>query len=297
MPIVNLQKSVKLNEEGALNTGDPSLIASGGTVYVDLALELSKLYGRNIRQGNTFYVSSVQIAMRPVGSGYDSGLAHTTRGQYIPATKHVKSAWQSGFRTWRRQNRLYAGATGSKTRFDDFELAYDASNLNSRTSKIYQSGVADTSADSCVLIGSSSSSIFSLEDYYESLNPPALPSRYSWNNTVIKDAKFDSKFPVAREFFVTGNMSTVVTDDTENALSNLIVIGDGTNMLSGASSTAPLYKPPEWMNVMCGLMKFESYVIADDTSVQAPDEAILEFVIHVKTVSYTHLTLPTMFEV
>lgn len=277
MPIVNIQRNVTLNQDGILNVGDPSLVATGGTSYVDLAVELSKLYGKSIRQGHSFKVLAVQTALRPVGSGYDSGLSAVTRVGYIPTTSHSRKAWNLAFKTWQRQKRLYAGATGGTVRYDDFELAYDVNNISSRTSHIYQSGIDDTSKDSCVLYGTSSNSIFAVSDFYDEMNPVNPPSRYSWNDAVVKDPKFDDKFPYPREFFTTADLSTVVTDDTVSILTN------GTNMLSGSTSTAPIFTFPEPANVCCGLMKFESYVTPDDTNVQAPDSATLEIVIHVKS--------------
>jgi len=277
MPIVNYQTVVKLNEQGWENLGDPSMVATGGDFTIDLALELSKLYGRNIRQGQNFKVKAVQMAMRPVGSGYDSGLAHTTVCNFVPTTKHSRQAWQQAYRLWKRQQRLFAGATGGFVAYDDLEFAYSAATTTPRTSTVLQSGITDSSDDVMVLTGSSNNSTFALEDYYDSMRPVYPPSVYSWNNNTVKEPKFDQKFPLAREFYVTGNMSTVVTDDSVSLVTN------GTNMLSGAQSNADIFEMPEAQNVLCGLMKFQTYVIPDDTAVQIPDSAVLEVAIHVES--------------
>ena len=42
MPVVNIQRSITLNEEGLLNSGDPSLIATGGDFQIDLARSSSR---------------------------------------------------------------------------------------------------------------------------------------------------------------------------------------------------------------------------------------------------------------
>lgn len=279
-----MQRSVTLNQEGLLNTGDPS--ARVFSTQVDLALELSKLYSKNIRQGANFRVKGVQVALRPADSGYDVGLSAHVRFAYCPTTKHTKSAWKSAFGTWYNQKKLRAGAIGKGTRYDDLEYAYSLAYQNSRTSTLLQGGITDGSPDKMVLYGSSSESnnVFALEDYWNSLQTAPLPSRYSVDNAIVKPAKFTTEFPLEREFFSTANASSVVTFETEQIP---VPLGDDLfndfTHLGGSLMDSTIDTLPECANVFCGLLNVQGWVMPDDTVIQWPDQAILEIAIWVES--------------
>ena len=273
MPVVNIQRSITLNEEGLLNSGDPSLIATGGDFQIDLALELSKMYGKNIRQGQNFKVKGIQTSLRPVGSGYDSGLAHSSVFSFVPTTKHSKTAWVQAYKLWAKQKRLFAGATGGYVNYDDLEFCYSSFYANGRTSSVRQSGLGDPNLDEMCLLGSSSDGVFALEDYYDSMRPVSPPSQYSWNNSTVKEAKYTDKFPLPREVYAAGQLSAAVSEAGEWPAV----------YLSAATATATIHEFPEAQNVLCGLIKCNTFVIADDVIGQTPDTAILEVAIFVES--------------
>jgi hypothetical protein len=286
MPIINLQHTVKLNEEGAINTGDPSQMVFNTTV--DLALELSKLYSKNIRQGANFRVKGVQAALRPVGSGYDVGLSSHVRFAYCPTTKHTKDAWKSLFGTWIGQKKLRAGALAKGTRYDDLEYAYDLGSVSTRTSTLLQGGLLDSTADKMVLYGSSSEDSgterISLQDYWNSLQIQPAPSRYSASNDIVKPAKFDTQFPVEREFFTSADASSVATFETRVIpVPGFEDIQTDLTHLGGSNFDSPIETLPECANVFCGLLNIKGWVVPDDTVAQWPDEAVLEMVIWVES--------------
>ena len=280
MPIINIQRVVNLNSAGITETGDPS--EQVFDTVVDLPLELSKLYSKNIRQGATFKIKGVQAAMRAANNEYDVGLASTIRFAYCPSTKHSRDAWKSVFSTWYNQKKLRAGAVGRYTRYDDLEYAYNVDHTTDRTSTLLQGGILDGDADQMVLYGSSneSSDIFSLQDHFNSLQIQPAPSRYSASGDVIKEPKFETEFPLERHFWATSEASSNVSFKTVGL--DAIDSVDITH-LGGSNSTADIHQLPECANALCGLLRITGWVIPDDTSLQREDEAILNIAIWVES--------------
>ena len=173
---------------------------------------------------------------------------------------------------------MRAGAIGSKVNYDDLEFAWNSSTADSRTSYLYQGGLNDSTQDKMVLLGSSNSGVFSLEDHYESMRPLAPVSRYAPEGTAIKDPKFTSKYPIPRQFSVTGELTSVATSlEVELLLTTLDYTG-----LSGASSDGDIHVLPEPADVLAGIMHCDVYVIPDDTVGQIQDEVIIEVAIWVE---------------
>lgn len=289
MPIINLQRTVTLESWVGDIGGDPS--AKVFETYVDLPLELSKLYSKNIRQGCTVNVKGVQVAMRAGDSGYDVGLASTVRFAYCPSTKHSRDAWKSMFTTWRNQKQLRAGAIGRHTRYDDLEYGYnldhktwDIAYGDNRISSLYQGGLADSTADKMVLYGSSSENnqLFSLQDHFDSLQQAPTASRYSVNNAVVKPPKFQSEFPLERHFWATSEASSVATfENTKITVPGFEDPEVTLTHLGGSNSTADIHLLPETAPALCGLLKISGWVIPDDTIAQVEDVAIMNITIWV----------------
>jgi len=273
MPLVSHTMTVS-------QSNDPS---SGTSTVLHLDTMLSELYGKFIRQGQNFRVKGVQCSLIPQGTGYDSGLAASVRFSYAPTTKHSRKAWNHAFSQWASQKKL-AGRVGQNVNNDDFETTYSTSYSGyARTSTMNMGGMADGDADKVAIYGTSSesSNIMTLEDMYESLVPVEEPSRFHWNNAIIKPAKFTSHFPEERRFAATANLSTVVGEAGEFPAV----------YLGGARAEAGMVLLPESANVMCGHLEIDAYMIADDTVTQTEDSATLMISIWVE--SFTPLVYPS----
>ena len=287
MPIINKQWAIDLPSSGVLEGGAPQQIAFD--TQIDIARELSEYYGKNIRQGQTFYVAGAQVGMRAANSDYDVGLSSLTKIRYCPSTKHTRQAWMDAFKLWSKQKRLRAGAIGSRNPYDDLEFAYSQTYDNSdHTSTLYQGGLADSDADKMVLYGSSSESdnVFSLEDYYTSTNVPKPPSRYSHSNEIIKDSKYNNYWPEARSFDLASNASAMFgMIDIEVPVLDLPLFDESIQGigLGGSHMSADIETLPELAPVLCGLLQVSGWVLPDDTTLQLEDDAILYLTIWVKS--------------
>jgi hypothetical protein len=94
-----------------------------GTSYIDIAKDLSLVNRRMYRQGYTYVVQDVQVAI-PAGSR-PSDISYvqlsTSGNSWI-----VHNAWRKGFAAWRRQVREVENATGIKAgTWDDFKVYLD----------------------------------------------------------------------------------------------------------------------------------------------------------------------------
>lgn len=308
MPVVNLKLDIELSNIlaewyaslGVPETALDDLLDAGGNPsipvvdqVIPLDILLSKYYGKNIRQGNTFKVKGVSTALRAKNSEYDVGLATTSRFGYCPTTKHSRKAWNNAFRLWQRQKRMKA-TTGSLVRFDDFEMALQESYVNSRTSNLYQGGLIDTDPDNCIIYGDSheggviaGTSQFALEDHYNSLNPVAQPSAQAWNNLVVKDPKYQDKFPAMKFFESTATHSSVPAFESEGVDVDTIIGGLGGTTsflhLGGAISDSDLHTFEEAHPVMCGQLRLQTWMIPDDTIHQLEDNAYLYVTLYIES--------------
>lgn len=246
------------------------------STYVDIASLLSKQYGKTIRQGNNFKVTGVSIAMIPKYSinNFDTGMAVSAKISYCPTTKHTRKGWNEVHRMWKQQKKLRAGI-GSAVKFDEMEFQYDTSHNYARTSTLYQSGLGDADADELHLFGlsSESSNLLALQDFYNSRHPVADTSKYSYNSSEIKDRKYDNYFPAAQSVWASSVLSAAVSEAGEYPSA----------YLSAANAQNPLSEFTDPLNVMCGLLKVQCYVITDDTNTQYEDSAYLQISIHVKS--------------
>lgn len=245
------------------------------STYVDIATLLSKKYGKTIKQGNNFQVTGIQVGLIPKNTTlqFDAGGAVSSKITYVPTTKHTRKAWNEVNKMWKAQKRLRAGI-GSAVKYDEMEFRFDSSHTYARTSTLYQSGLGDSDADDLMLIGSSSESTnrLGLDDFYNSRHPVGATSAYSIGGE-IKDRKYDVYFPSASTVYATSTLSAAVSEAGEFPSA----------YLSAAAASAPVSEFSEPLNVMCGLLKIQNYVITDDTTVQVEDEMYCQIVVHVKS--------------
>lgn len=279
MPIINKQFNVTLPSDGFLEGGDPTQKVVD--VQLDIARELSEYYGKNMRQGNTYFVAGVQATMRAGNKEYDTGLSSLVRFNYCPSTKHTRQAWMDAFKIWAKQKRLRASAIGRGNPYDDLEFAYSTAFDDSNTSKLFQGGLADSDQDTMVLYGNSSEGddVFALEDYYTQLNQPKPPSRYSAGLEIVKDKKFDDFWPAPRSFSCTADASA----NAGQVSIEIPLVDDIQGIALGASNMdGAIEELPELAPALCGLLNIEAWVIPDDTWIQFQDNAILYVTIWVK---------------
>ena len=274
---------ITLNSTGWLEGGNPEKAVAEG--HIDLALELSKLYGKNIRQGQTFKVKGIQASMKAANSEYDVGMSTMTRFDYCPSTKHTRQAWRMAQPTWTKQKQLRSGAMFG-SRYDDLEYAYNSDHAvnNPRVSTLFQGGLTDSDADKMVLYGNSNESdnIFALSDFYEQLKRPVPPSRYSAGDTVVKDAKFSDYFADQRYVSVASNASAGAWQDSISLPWPIDDTISG-SALGWSNMTAPITEFPESLQVLCGLMHYNVYALPDDTVFQLQDNAMIYFSIWVES--------------
>jgi len=168
--------------------------------WVDLPVLLSQRLQRNVRQGQVVHLHKITASLTPQTQGSannDIGVAFTGTVAHCPATKNSARAWREAFKVWRKQKQLRQNAVGSFTRFDDFEIGWNASfRSSSRTSTLYADGLSDTDSEKVVIYGASTpGDDITLEDIYESARGQAEPSRFPLSNAVVKTSKFVDEFP------------------------------------------------------------------------------------------------------
>ena len=267
MPIVT--KSITIDQSN--NPG-----ASTANTYVDLAMELSNYYKKNIRQGHNFVVSGIQCTITP-HQDMDIGLMATVKHSYIPVTGHSRNAWNQMFRIWKRQ-KLLAGKVGQHMRFDDLEFGWDSSSSyhsSTRTSTIFAGGIGDSNTEKLCLTGSSTSGTdVCLGDWYNSQDPhgQVLSQSYDqFTGDLIKAAKYGTAaYPDTQEVWNTATYSANVNEEADpDSLGGGIAMND--------------YVPfPSPLNVLCGVMKINVYAGPDDTATQVEDELTLKISYHIK---------------
>ena len=187
---------------------DPTDIAVNA--QIDMALELSKQLGRNIRQGQQFRLVGYGASLQTDGinSDVDTGMSASVRLGYAPVTKHSVNAWNMMFKKYLRQKQL-SSQVGRYVRHDDFEACYKAALNTTRTSTLFAGGLGDTTPEYVSVYDNSSSGVrTSIADLYNSANPITPPSTTEFGAT-IKAAKYQNFFPEERYLFTTAHMSSI----------------------------------------------------------------------------------------
>lgn len=222
---------------------------------IDLALLLSKRLQRNVRQGRVFHIHKAQVAITPQNQtgDFDLGGATASNLQWCPATSNSAKAWRHAFTIWRKQKMLTVNAAGPTVRYDDFEVAYDSTGINSRTSNLYTTGISDSNPESVCIYGTSTSGDdITLEDIWESAQPQALPSRFPLSNSAVKESKFTKEFPPAQVVRLGASFSTIADMDGLGPDSGAIYLSDPTYISDSAC--------------LAGVLKWKGYIIAEDVS-------------------------------
>jgi len=244
-------------------SNDPSTAVTSG--YIDLSQEVSKLYSRNIRQGQTFKLKGVQAALIPSAGAtddWDSGMSVNVKHEYIHTTGHTRMVWNKVFNAWKQQQR--SGLSHTPVKYNDFEIGWsmDSNCHEGRNSFIHSSGIGDTTEEKVVMLGHSThQSDFTLEDYSNSMFDRPEPSVDPFGSAAIKEPKFNNValWPETSRFYADATSSNILT-----AL-------DGPNAYTGSVTTQTMYEFPLPLSVMCGIMKYEVYIPLDDTIVQYAD--------------------------
>ena len=248
---------------------------------IDLALLLSEYYGKNIRQGQTFYIDGVQAWIRWADHKtelfVDTGISAAVKLNYYPTTTHSRRAWNNVFKQWRAQKNL-RGGVGHQVRYDDMEFAFK-SNLthHHRTSTIYSTGLDDDNTEQLVLEGNSTDGgVFSLRDYYNSAYPSPQPSIGHFDNMTIKEPKFgETQFPEKQSLLCSAYNSG--SRDMSAIFGDIVATGYDT-----AVADAPWITFPSPQPVMCGLLHAQAYVGLDDTASQIEEDMEIVIAISVK---------------
>jgi len=246
-----------------LEQGSDTNIAEG---QIDLSVLLSQKLGRQIRQGNSFRIVGYGTSLRSYNASpdFDVGFATTTTMRFLPTQHYGVKAWNNVFSEWKAQKNL-KGAVGSQVRYDDMEFAWDASQINiQRTSTIQGKGIdgAGLTPEHLVLMGNSTyGSTFSLEDYADSSFRIPLPSKNHFNETVIKEPKFQDYFPAYQELASSASFSGVV--DVES---------DPDAFSGGLSNGEMSWLPADnHISIMCGLIYYYVKGVPSTTLFQEPD--------------------------
>ena len=272
-------KLIAVQEQFTVNQGnDPTSPILG---YTDLSLLLSNYYGKNIRQGNTFNLMgyTTHLSCDSASDDADTGLSVQGVSQYIPTTKHSRSAWNHQFNRWRKQKQL-SGNVGSLVRNDDMEMAWDTTGATSRTSSLYAGGLGDVNSETLTITGTSAQgSRSSLIDLYNSINPIHDDSKTEFGQS-IKSPKFVDKFPQTQSFTWTAHASsmaqwTYIQDDLVSVGSDYKLDPDSVHYMNASSHQDMVSFPGNsHIPVFTGLMKHIYYVLPPDVDTgEAPPAA------------------------
>lgn len=233
------------------------IVAEG---QIDIALLLSQRLQKNVRQGRTFKVHTVETSILPQPNvEYDTGLAIGAEIRWCPASRKSVQAWQHLYSVWRKQKGLRVGAMGMITRYDDFEIAFNEPNCTTRTSTVYTDGMGDSDTERCIIYGNSgdfADGEVSLEDLAISAQPVASPSRFPISNAVVKTSKFDEMFPAPFVVQSGAHFSSVFDPSFD----------------SGASFGRS-YVPISDNSTVAGVLAYKIWALAEDTMNNVSDEA------------------------
>ena len=240
---------------------------------IDLSLLLSEKYGRNIRQGNNFRLVGWGASAQPTSddsTDFDMGAAGLVSLTFQEPNKHYVKAWRQMLKIWQKQKQLM-GRVGKFVRYDDFELAYSADFVDSRTSVIYDDPITVSDGDphQLVLTGQSdeANDITSIVSYYNG-RFEALPPSETQYGTVIKEAKFDTDRPLNTDgsrVYAGWAASAGVTELDITSFPFDAYFG-------GNSQGGMTFLPPDnHLNVMCGLVDYAMKMWPPDTVGQIAD--------------------------
>lgn len=238
----------------------------------DIALQLSKQLGKNIRQGHAFRLVGygAHLSPRESSNDADTGMAAAVRLGFAPVTRHSVKAWNQMFKKWQKQKQL-SGKVGQYVRYDDFELAYKAAFINSRTSTVFAGGMGDTNSESITIYDpASSGNRTSIQDMYNSYQPIPEPSTDEFGVS-IKSPKFSEFFPEERYLTTSAHMSSnaawVRFDEVNPTPGVADYLADSQNVhyMGGSSESNMVFFPADnHVSILAGLMNVQAYLLPPD---------------------------------
>ena len=237
---------------------------------LDLALELSKQLGTNVRQGHAFRVVGYGASLIPENAGdADTGIAAAVKLSYAPVTKHSVKAWNSVFKQWQKQKKL-AARTGQSVRYDDFEVSFDrtGTNQSSRTSRVRAGGLGDDTEEYVAIYGAASSGVATtLEDHYNSRYPIPEASTDEFGVST-KAPKFDYYFPQKQSLVTGAHMSSIAQwTDLENdlGLESGEAVPESVHYMGGSfGSEMTMFPADNHIDVLAGVMSVNGWLLPPD---------------------------------
>lgn len=259
-------KNVHIVTLGAniVTPNDPEIPGAEGVI--DVALELSRKYGVNIRQGNNFRL--IGYGLQVAVPGQDTGSAGTCTISFVEPNRHLVKAWNNVFSQWKTQKKIQA-RVGQHMRYDDFELCFNSTSSTTRTSHIFDNPltVADGDEHNVGLVGPSDdgANYTGIADVYNSRFPAPGESTSHYGDD-IKEAKFGEMYLDASTNMITSLTCQATASggvDVESLPDSLgwgVSLGDMT-----------LLPADNHINVMCGLVNYSIRVFPEDTAAQYAD--------------------------
>lgn len=228
---------------------------------IDIPLLLSQRLQKNIRQGQVIHIHNVTASLKPTAGGsQDIGVAFTGELWHTPATKNSAKAWREAFSVWRKQKSLRANAVGSLVRYDDFEVGWNSSLTNTRTSSLYATGLQDGDAESVVIYGTSTNgSDITLEDIFESSQTQAEPSRFPLSNAIVKQSKYFDEFPNPVKTPLAAHLSA---NSAQTGYDSGASVSQNTTYIADSAS-------------LCGVLKVIGYMLPENTIGHNQDDMTL----------------------
>ena len=160
------------------------------------------------------------------------------------------------------------------------EFAYNENYTTSRTTQIRSTGIGDSNDEHLCLNGNSTGgSHFSLRDYYNSTNIVATPVNH-FTGAALKQPKFGgTPFPEIQHLYcaATNSARQGVLSDTFLA-STLTGSSEG---LTSAVADSEMNILPTPVNVLCGLLHVNAWVMPDDTTDQIEEDMYMDLAISV----------------
>lgn len=232
--------------------------------WIDLPVKLSQRLQKNIRQGRVIHVHGVQAKLTGSGGNLDLGGAISGTMSWAPATKNTAKAWRHLFSVWRKQKSQIVNGIGPMVRYDDFEVAYNADTINSRTSTVLTTGLQDTTPESVTIYGGSvDGTNVSLYDSFQSAQQQPEPSRFPISNSVVKQSKFNYQFPSPATVPIHASWSTIDAQTSHD--SGAQIQSDYQVVRDGAS--------------LCGVLVTRGKLLPENVGATVQDDLTLELYI------------------
>lgn len=246
---------VENNPAGALANGQ-----------IDTFLELSRKYGRHIRQGNNARLVGYGLSIRIPGQ--DTGAGAIANIAFVEPDRHRVKAWNNMFIAWKKQKAIQA-KVGRQMRYDDFEVALYDAHANSRTSTIFDDPftVGDGDSHQIVLTGNSSdgADTTSIFDVYNSRFPAPAESETHYGST-IKASKIGDHFIDQTDAFTLLQAQATASGGLADTSTFADSLGWGVSLQDIQWLPADNH-----LNVMCGLIDWSIRLFPEDTVSQFAD--------------------------